>query len=137
MFLYLLLIAVLAVVIEGIVIFVFNHEPKWLCRVFITNLCVAFTLILVCLVMAGDINDMVNGCHTTYDDLMLYYSTVTNSTNEYVRYDYYNKVQKYNKQYLSLINYEDSFWVGNMLKDDWNKDFSLIDFRLHGDNYAG
>ena len=72
-----------------------------------------------------------------YKDLMLYYNTVNHSSNEYVRYDYYNKVQEYNATYQILIEDTEDPVFGCLFPKDWFVHIGPIDFQLHGDEYAG
>lgn len=72
-----------------------------------------------------------------YKDLMLYYNTVNYSSNEYVRYDYYNKVQAYNAFYQNLIEVTEDPIFGCLYPKNWYTAIGPIDFQLHGDEYAG
>jgi hypothetical protein len=67
-----------------------------------------------------------------YNELMIYKQTVEQSTNEYVRWNYYNKVVDWNEHYEKNVNYTESFWFGpyqyNVLEGT-----ALIDFQLRGD----
>ena len=77
-----------------------------------------------------------NKLQAAYDGLMLYYDLVDNSTNEYVRYDYYDRVMEYNADYEHHMENDDNIWTGWLYPSDWQLDMSRIDFRLHGDNYG-
>lgn len=72
-----------------------------------------------------------------YEDLTLYFNTVNNSSNEYVRYDYYNKVQEYNATYQNLIEATEDPVFGCLYPKNWFINIGPIDFQLHGDDYAG
>lgn len=74
---------------------------------------------------------------TQYEDLMLYYNTVNYSSNEYVRYDYYNKVQAYNAFYQNLIEATEDPVFGCLYPKNWHANIGPINFQLHGDEYAG
>ena len=67
-----------------------------------------------------------------YNELMIYKQTVEQSTNEYVRWNYYDKVLDWNEHYEENANPAESFWFGpyqhNVLEGT-----ALIDFQLHGD----
>ncbi len=82
-------------------------------------------------------NIETNNIVAQYEDLMLYYNTVNYSSNEYVRYDYYNKVQAYNATYQNLIEATEDSVFGCLYPRDWYTDIGPIDFQLHGDEYAG
>ena len=72
-----------------------------------------------------------------YDDLMLYYNTVVYSDNEYVRYDYFNKVKAYNEDYEAIIRASESKWTGWFYPAEDIAKLNTIDFTLHGDNFYG
>lgn len=99
--------------------------------------------LIVCAVMFA-IFGIGRACTTTdtnnvayrYEDLMLYYSTVDNSTNEYVRYDYYDKVQDYNEFYQRLVEASEDPVFGCLYPRNWTDGIGTIDFQLHGDDYG-
>lgn len=68
----------------------------------------------------------------TYTELMIYKQTVEQSTNEYVRWNYYDKVCEWNERYKSAANQPESFWFGPYQHDVF-EGTTLIDFQLHGD----
>lgn len=72
-----------------------------------------------------------------YDNLMLYYNTVVYSDNEYVRYDYFNKVKAYNEDYEAIIRASESKWTGWFYPAEDIAKLNTIDFTLHGDNFYG
>lgn len=72
-----------------------------------------------------------------YDDLMLYYNTVVYSDNEYVRYDYFDKVNAYNEAYNTIIEASESKWAGWFYPAEQIAKLNPIDFTLHGDNLYG
>ena len=67
-----------------------------------------------------------------YNELMIYKQTVEQSTNEYVRWDYYDKVLDWNEHYEENANPAESFWFGPYQHDVF-EGTALIDFQLHGD----
>ena len=67
-----------------------------------------------------------------YDELMIYKQTVEQSTNEYVRWNYYGKVLDWNEHYEENANPVESFWFGPYQHDVF-EGTALIDFQLHGD----
>lgn len=67
-----------------------------------------------------------------YDELMIYKQTVEQSTNEYVRWNYYDKVLDWNEHYEENANPAESFWFGPYQHDVF-EGTALIDFQLHGD----
>lgn len=79
----------------------------------------------------------INKTIAQYEDLTLYFNTVNYSSNEYVRYDYYNKVQTYNATYQNLIEATEDPIFGCFYPKNWFADIGPIDFQLHGDEYVG
>lgn len=67
-----------------------------------------------------------------YNELMIYKQTVEQSTNEYVRWNYYGKVLDWNEHYEENANPTESFWFGPYQHDVF-EGTALIDFQLHGD----
>ena len=67
-----------------------------------------------------------------YNELMIYKQTVEQSTNEYVRWNYYDKVLDWNEHYEENANPAESFWFGPY-QHDVLEGTALIDFLLHGD----
>lgn len=94
------------------------------------------TIILTILMGAGARSDLQSVAER-YDDLMLYYNTVVYSDNEYVRYDYFNKVKAYNEDYDAIIRASESKWTGWFYPTEQIAKLNPIDFTLHGDNLYG
>ena len=93
-------------------------------------------IILTISVGAGARSDLQSVAER-YDDLMLYYNTVGYSDNEYVRYDYFNKVKAYNEDYEAIIRASESKWTGWFYPAEDIAKLNTIDFTLHGDNFYG
>jgi hypothetical protein len=72
------------------------------------------------------------GNQERYNELMIYKQTVEQSTNEYVRWNYYDKVLDWNEYYEENANPAESFWFGPYQHDVF-EGTALIDFQLHGD----
>ena len=135
MFLIYVLLAVLLVTAAlFIVSLVFNHKTKLI-----------HTVLLIACILLGALNILVGACVSSdinfarirYDDLMLYYNIVNNSTNEYIRYDYFEKVKAYNNYYANLEADSNSWLSAAYFPKDWNANFGHINFQLHGDEYVG
>ena len=137
MLVYALLIFLIAAVSSIVVMLVFGqNKNKTLRRIVTTALIGSIVCIFLCLAIGFSIKDACSRCVFKYDDFMLYYTTVENSTNAYVRYNYYDKVQNYNEFYTRLVGYEGDFWIGNLVHESWLDGCGLIDFQLHGDGYV-
>ena len=132
--LVLLLVAVAAIIVRVI----FNPTWPWLNRV-ITSLLVLFIAFgVVATVGAATYNTTAEKIQEQYDTIMLYYDTIDNCRNEYVRFDFYARVQDYNAEYLKTQEKAENMWFGKLFPSDWDIACGLIDFRLiEGSSYAG
>lgn len=81
-----------------------------------------------------------NSCETnaenltaTYDELKMYYQTVSNSSNEYIRNHYYNEVQEYNKNYEESLKKSSNIFYSGLYPKNTFEEISTIDFKLKGD----
>lgn len=138
MFVYALLIFLIAALASIVMMLVFGMRAnKTLRRVVATALVGAIISFALCMAIGAGIKTDAEKCQAEYTDLMLYYNTVDNSANEYVRYNYFNKVQEYNDWYAKLVTFESNFWIGNLMHESWLDGCGLIDFQLHGDEYVG
>lgn len=70
-----------------------------------------------------------------YNDLMVYYDIVNNSTDEVVRYDYYTDVLDYNERCHRLQKDNKSFWIGCFMTDEEMENLPTINFYLRQDVY--
>lgn len=138
MFLIYALLAVLLVTAAlFIVSLVFNYKTKFICSLRVVLLVACVLLGALNITIGSCVSGDINFARAKYNDLMLYYNTVNNSTNEYVRYDYFEKVEAYNARYADLEADSNSWFSAAYFPEDWNADFGPIDFQLHGDEYAG
>ena len=128
------LTAIVIAIVAGITIFL--HPTKLAKQIVIGAMILAVIFGIVCLIGMGVVGCDVALAQETYDNLMLYYYTVETSTNEYLRYDYYNKVNEYNECYNELVARSKS------LTQNWFFDTAALDkldtisFTLHGDGYG-
>lgn len=83
------------------------------------------------------VSNAVNDLTAVYEDLTLYQSTIERSTNEYVRYDYYEKITEYNEMFLAHQGQMQDKWFGALYPKGWDENITFIDFQLHGDSYYG
>lgn len=113
------------------------QKNKTMCRVCAVCLLLCVTGMSIFGIGLACTNSDANKAVAQYEDLMLYYNTVNHSSNEYVRYDYYNKVQAYNTFYQNLIEATEDPMFGCLYPKNWYVNISSIDFQLHGDEYAG
>lgn len=137
MFLIYALLAVLLVTAAlYIVSMVFGYKTKLIRSVRTAGVCVCVALLLLSIGFGFGVREDIASAHERYDELMLYYNTVNYSTNEYVRYDYFDKVEAYNEWYNKLEADSTSWFLSAFFPNDWNAEFSPINFQLHGDGYV-
>jgi glucan phosphoethanolaminetransferase (alkaline phosphatase superfamily) len=84
---------------------------------------------------ASGMRDELDTLQNEYNDLMVYYDIVNNSTDEVVRYDYYTNVLNYNKRCRQLQEDNKSFWIGCFMTDEEMETLPTIDFCLRQDVY--
>ena len=130
-----LLCAVIVMAIAAITIWLF---PTKIAKcILVGAFVVALTAILLAISMGAGARSDLQFMADRYDDLMLYYNTVVYSDNEYVRYDYFNKVKAYNEKYDAIIRASESKWTGWFYPAEQVAKLNPIDFTLHGDNIYG
>lgn len=67
----------------------------------------------------------------TYSELTLYQDTISYCGNEYVRFDFYTRVQEYNERYNNYQKLSDSALIGVWYKTDKIADIGIVDFFLN------
>lgn len=128
-----LLTALAAIVVRVI----FNPTWPWLNRVIATLLVISLALGAVSVVGSATYNGAAEKIQEQYDSIMLYYDTIYNCRNEYVRFDFYARVQDYNAEYLKTQEKAEDMWFGELFPSDWNANCETIDFELHTGVYNG
>ena len=99
---------------------------------------VAFTIFaLLCICLNAGAKTDITSITERYEDLMLYHSTVVNSDNEYVRYNYYDKVVAFNEDLEGIMSASNSNWTNWFYSAEELATVHPIDFTLHGDNFYG
>ena len=129
------LISVFAIFVILIIFTLATKSSKGLDGVIIDGMLLLFTFVAVA-IANSDVNARISYMYDTYDNLMLYHETVEASTNEYVRFDYHEKVEAYNAAYdFNLAESEDAVF-GWLYPTGWDSGLDYIDFQLHGDDYG-
>lgn len=126
-------VAILTVVAA---ITIFLHPTKLAKTVVAYGVILCIFLGIICGACTAIIRSDTAKAKAEYDDLMLYYYTVETSTNEYLRYDYYNKVNAFNDEYNRLVAISESKWSSWFCDQTALAEFGTIDFVLHGDGYG-
>ena len=130
-----LLIALL-IALAGIIIkLIFGAKWPWMNRIIIGILALSLVFGAAAGIAGASASASANRLEAEYDNIMLYYNTVSNSPNEYVRYDFYNRVNEFNADYENIVERSKSIWVGAFFNKDWSNEIAPIVFELHGDEY--
>lgn len=134
-----MLLGVLALTTVTIVVtVVFGYQKNaTLRKAILFGLIASLLLSGFAIVFGGIVGNTADELTATYNDLILYQTTVEHSTNEYVRYDYYDKVTAYNEAFADYVIASQDKWLGGLYPTDWDEGIAIIDFQLHGDNYYG
>lgn len=102
------------------------------CLALIMALILAFIMILGNLSVDATVQAVTN----EYADIMLYYGTIAVSDNEYVRYDFHERIAAYNQEYEDCLAESESNWLGVFYNKNWDTLCGPIDSFLTGDyNY--
>ena len=125
-----LLVFLLAALATIVVRVIFNPTWPWLNRVIATFLVISLALGVVTVVGSATYNSAAEKIQEQYDTIMLYYDTIDNSRNEYVRFDFYQRVKDYNAEYAACQELNGNIWIGAFLPRGWDSEIGLIDFML-------
>lgn len=140
MFLYIGLFALAATIALGFYVG-FNEKkresiPHWnaMVALFTAVMIVAALTLVPWVTIRASVNDLVEDNVAEYEELMIYKHTVEESTNEYLRWNYYEKVEEWNRRYDANeeTKQNPSFWFG-CYQYDYFIGTERIDFQLHGD----
>lgn len=130
------LLITLLIAMAGIVVkLIFKVKWPWMNRIVIGMLALSLVFGVAAGVAGASATASVNRLEAEYDNIMLYYNTVSNSSNEYVRYDFYNRVNEFNADYEDIVERSKDVWVGAFFDKNWSNEIAPIVFELHGDDY--
>lgn len=138
MILYIGIFAFVLMIILGIFIAVNEHRKtsisNWntVVSVFAILMAVSMLAIVPWITIAASVDTFRRDNVAEYEELMLYKHSVEVSNNEYLRWNYYEKVQDWNRRYDSAAEKETSFWFGPY-QYDYFINTERIEFELRGD----
>lgn len=104
-------------------------------RVVAVGLATIVAIGVFCVILGGIYRDNVADLKEDYKILTLYQYTIEQSNNEYVRYDYYDRVTEYNDEYDRNQTASINKWLGWLYPEDWDYGIGYVEFALHGDEY--
>ena len=122
-----LLIALLLLASAIIVRCVFKPKWVWLNKVIVAALVIACAFGILSGFMSAACQGQVDNLRDEAQAILLYYNTINESDNEYVRFDFYQRVKDYNVRYTNLQENTESAWIGAFYPKGWD---SEIDFML-------
>lgn len=125
-----LLIALLLLASAIVVRCVFKPQWVWLNKVIVTALVIACAFGILSGFMSAACQGQVDNLRDEAKAIILYYNTINESDNEYVRFDFYQRVKDYNVRYTDLQDNTESAWIGAFYPRDWDSEIGLIDFML-------
>ncbi len=131
-FLVVALIALAAVIVR----IVFNPKWEWLNRIIIVFVALSILLFVISGVANGVCRSTVKDLAVDYETLVLYQPIVEACSNEYVRFDFYERVNDYNRMYADAAKQSENPWLNMFFPKDWTATILPIDFQLHGNEYV-
>lgn len=132
-----LLIALLLLASAIVVRCVFKPKWVWLNKVIIATLVIACAFGILSGFMSAACQGQVDSLKDEAKAILLYYNTINESDNEYVRFDFYQRVNDYNARYTNLQENTESAWIGAFYPRDWDSEVGLIDFMLRTGSEGG
>jgi glucan phosphoethanolaminetransferase (alkaline phosphatase superfamily) len=125
-----LLIALLLLASAIVVRCVFKPRWVWLNKIILIAAILAFAFGNVSIVARAVCENDISTLKAEYEHITLYYNIVNESDNEYVRFDFYQRIKDYNVRYMNLQNNTKSAWIGAFYPKGWDSEIGLIDFML-------
>ena len=128
------IILIICVIAFFIMLGIFHRMPDMAIPALVLAIC--FATISGCIwAVAQEDRDAII---TDYEWLTNYQSVVEYSDNEYVRYDYYQRVEEYNDAYENYMKSSNSIWVAFFYKD-LPEEVQYFEFYLNqgGNDYYG
>lgn len=117
----------------GFVTLLFNYKANSLpARIFFGGIILLIILSIPCLFCGIAVNDVANDLNESYKMLSTYQKAVDNCANEYIRFDFYERCNEYNKLYDRYTHLSNSSWVGAFYEMDKIVNCEKIDFTLMG-----
>ena len=135
----LIAILLIALIITAAVIIVpsiFHYKSKLLQSIMCIGFCVCIVLGFICGTVASQAKDVGNWLKAESANIQLYYNTIAYSDNEYVRYDFYNRVTKYNRVYKSYQNKVENSLTSWLYDGDVLIECAPIEFVLNTGTYG-
>lgn len=131
-----LLIALLLLASAIVVRCIFKPKWVWLNKIILVTAALALVLGTVSIVAGAVCDNDINDLKAEAEHINLYYNTVLYADNEYVRFDFYQRVTDYNDSYAELQEKSKSIWIGAFYPKGWDTEISPIEFLLNVGAYG-
>lgn len=136
MIFYLFIVCALIAIATALVMWIFRCEHFTVFQhILVWSLAGALLLGIFSAAFSSSMRDELIALQNEYNNLMVYYDIVNDSTDEVVRYDYYTNVLDYNERCHRLQEKNKSFWIGCFMTDEKMETLPTIDFYLRQDVY--
>lgn len=126
-FLLAMLIAASAIITK----LVFKPRWTWLNRIILVMVGLSVVMCVTCIIALPVTRGIVNDLREEHDALMLYHDTIDQCYNEYVRFDFYQRVMDYNEYYAAVQKDSNSLWIGEFYPKGWDTEILPIEFLLN------
>lgn len=131
-----LLIALILTAAAIIVPTIFHYKAKWLRYVVCIGLGICLVFGATSIMVASNASETADWLKQESADILLYYNTVNYSDNEYVRYNFYDRVMNYNRVYTAYQEASETPLTSWLYDTDVLGECGLIDFMLNGGTYG-
>lgn len=131
-----LLIALLLLASAIVVRCIFKPKWVWLNKVILVAAAFALVLGTVSVIAGAVCDNGISDLKAESEHINLYYNTVLYTDNEYVRFDFYQRVQDYNDSYAELQEKSKSIWIGAFYPKGWDTEILPIEFLLNVGAYG-
>ena len=138
-FLSALMISLILVAAAILVRLIFRPNWAWLDQTIFFVLMFSIILGTACGCMKRDFYREARDLIAEFEDITLYHETVSLSSNEYVRFNFYERVREYNKAYFDTVKESENIFYGALYPKNWAEGLTTIEFYLRtgAENYAG
>lgn len=114
----------------------FCYRSKWLHYIACVCLTICIVFGICCACVGACARTDAAQLKTEFAHIQLYYNTIVYSDNEYVRYDFYNRVKEYNRLYEVYQESTEDPWTSWLYDVDILTECSPIDFTLNTGTYG-
>lgn len=131
-----LLIALILTTALIVVPTIFHYRAKWLRIAVAVGVAVSVFFGIATISTGSVATNRAEWLKAESADIMLYYNTVNYSDNEYVRYDFYDRVKAYNEVYAAYQEATEDPLTSWLYDADVLTECGYIDFMLNTGTYG-